>query len=224
MRRLTLYLFLLPAALLAQTAETAWFRVVMLPANEVPPVASATRGTADLLVSVVRDSSGQIVSGSVDFLVKVTFAAATTATGLDIYSGPSGQRGSAVIGGVYSTTNTRPIQNNGDTIHIAVPVAAGNAAGLGALQGILQSPAGYYLNLLTTDLPNGAIRGQLQRAQFTVLMALLNSSNVTPAPSSGAAYGVGQVVAIGTADASGNWTSGQVYMTAIDYTSDPSAV
>src|SRR5690242_1440996 len=69
-------LLLLAVAAWGDTAETAIFRVVMLPASEVPAVNSTTRGTADILASVVRDNSGQIVSGTVDILARVTFAAA----------------------------------------------------------------------------------------------------------------------------------------------------
>src|SRR6266852_1481575 len=90
-------LLLCCAGLFAQTADTVFFRVVMLPTNEAPPVNSAPRGTADIIASGVRDSSGQIVSGTVDILAKVTFAAVTTAIGLDIRSGATGQNGAVAI-------------------------------------------------------------------------------------------------------------------------------
>ena len=215
-------LLLLSAGLFGQTAETVFFRVVMLPANEVPPVNSGTRGIADVMANVVLDSSGQIVSGTVDLLARVTFAATTNAIGLDIRSGATGQTGAVAIGGSLSATNARPIQTGGDTIHIAVQVAGDNPATLTALRGMVQDPTKYYLNLLTSDLPNGAIRGQLQRAQGTVLLAMIGSNNVTPAPNN-FAKGVAQVVAIGTSDASGNWTSGEVYLSSTYLSLDPTA-
>src|SRR5579883_2122594 len=66
--------------LAAQTAETAFFRAVLLPSNEVPPVSGGNRGVADLFASAVRDASGQIVSGTLDFLVRPTFTATATVT------------------------------------------------------------------------------------------------------------------------------------------------
>jgi uncharacterized protein (TIGR03437 family) len=220
--RVFAYLLLHSAGLFAQTADTAFFRVVMLPTNEIPLVNSATRGTADILANVVRDSSGQIVSGTVDILARVTFAAAATATSLDIRSGTTGQNGAVVIGTGLSTANARPILNGGDTIHIAAQISGDNPTPLAALRGLIQDPSKYYVNLLTADLPNGAIRGQLQRAQITVLMGLMYSDNVTAAPNN-FAIGVAQVIAIGTTDASGNWTSGEVYLSATYQSLDPTA-
>ncbi|MEO8663367.1 MAG: hypothetical protein ABI693_33225, partial [Bryobacteraceae bacterium] len=69
---------LLSVALLGQTAETIPFRAVMLPSNEVPAVNIAASGAATVLVHVIRDSSGNIVSGSVDFNVSYQFPAAVT--------------------------------------------------------------------------------------------------------------------------------------------------
>ena len=45
------------------------FSGVMLPGNEVPATTANATGVADLIAHVVRDSSGQIVNGTVDFLV-----------------------------------------------------------------------------------------------------------------------------------------------------------
>src|SRR5262249_45508451 len=65
--------------------------------------------------------------------------------------------------------------------------------------------------------------GQLQRAQGIVLMGLLDSANVTPAITNGAA-GVAQLVAIGTRDAAGNWTSGEIYVWTSNSSNDPTAI
>jgi hypothetical protein len=66
-----------------------------------------------------------------------------------------------------SAANTRAVVSGADTIHIPVQVASDNAAALSALRGLHQDPTKYYVNLMTSDFPNGAIRGQLQPAQVT---------------------------------------------------------
>ncbi len=220
--KIVLTLVFFSAALGAQTAETAFFRVVMLPSSEVPPVNSSTRGVADIFASVVRDNSGQIVSGTVDMLARVTFAAAANATALDIRSGASGQTGPVVFSSGISAASPRAVVNGGDSIHLPAQVTPDNTAGVAALRSLFQDPTKFYLNLSTTDTPNGAIRGQLQRAQAVVLMGLLNSAN-TVQPPNNIAKGVAQVVAIGTQDASGNWTSGEVYLTASYFALDNTA-
>jgi uncharacterized protein (TIGR03437 family) len=220
--RLTVGLVLFPLFLAAQTAETDFFRAVLLPGNEVPPINNSNRGTADVFVSVVRDASGQILSGTVDVLARVTFSAAVTVISLDIRSGTSGQAGAVAIGTGLTASSSRPLASNGDLVHIPVQVTPDNTAALAVLTSLFQDPAKFYVNLTTIDQPNGAMRGQLQKAQGIVRLGLLSSSNVVPAPSA-SGYGVAQVVAIGTRDANGNWTSGEVYMTASCFSTDPTA-
>ncbi|SPE38894.1 CHRD domain containing protein [Candidatus Sulfopaludibacter sp. SbA3] len=222
MSRAVFLLLFLPFSLFAQTVQTQFFRAILLPTSEVPPVSSTAHGVADVLASVVLDSSGQVVSGTVDVLARITFTATVTATGLGIWSGNVGQNGTLALNSVLSASSSYVVQINGDTIHQAIQVAGDNPTLLNALRGMVQNPAGYYVNLLTTVNPNGVIRGQLLRAQSTVLMALMSSDNAFPAPFN-AGYGVAQVVAIGTRDASGNWNSAEVYLWATYNTQDQTA-
>jgi hypothetical protein len=90
MSKLILALLFIAAGLRAQTAEIAWFRAIMLPSNDGPPTPAGPTGVADIAVHAVRDSNGIIVSGSVDFVVRSTFPADVTFTGLHIHSGPAG--------------------------------------------------------------------------------------------------------------------------------------
>ena len=207
----------------SQTADTAIFRAVLLPASEVPAVNNLNaRGVADVTVSVTRDASGQISSGTVDVLARITFPAAVNAIGMGIWNGSAGQNGTLAFTTSLSPQAPYAIQPNGDSIHLAVQVAPDNAAGVAALKNLELNPASYYVNLLTSANPNGAMRGQLQRAQTVTLMALLSSDNVAPSaypPGFGAAL----VVATGTRDASGNWTSGEIYTSFSYSTQDQSA-
>ena len=69
MWRTALLLLLWSSVQLAQTADTALFRAVLLPSSEVPAVSNLNaRGVADISLNVVRDPSGQIISGTVDIL------------------------------------------------------------------------------------------------------------------------------------------------------------
>jgi len=213
MRILPLLLCLAASLSYAQTAETATFRAVMLPAGEVPAINGSTaRGVADVTASVLRDGSGQIVSGTVDILTRITFPAAVTATGLALYSGAAGQNGAIALATPLSTASSYAVQANGDSLHYAVQIDSSNASALLALRNLYQNPAQFYLNLITTANPNGAMRGQLQKAQVAMMLGLMSSANVLPGPAFPQAYGVAQVIAIGTRDAAGNWTSGELYL------------
>jgi uncharacterized protein (TIGR03437 family) len=204
---------------MAQTAGTTFFRAVLLPNNEVPAVNVAARGTADVVVNAITDQSGQIASGTIDILTRVNFTAGATAMGLGIWSGAAGQNGARVVNTNLSIGNQRVLLAGGDVVHLTVQVAADDQVLLPVLRNLYQNNGSFYVNLATTAFPNGAIRGQLQRAQGTVLMALMSSDNVVTTPTA-QAHGVAQVVAIGTRDASGNWTSGEAYFSASYYSED----
>jgi uncharacterized protein (TIGR03437 family) len=215
-------LFLLTSVSLAQTAETSIFRAILLPASETPAVTNLNaKGVADVTVSVTRDASGQISSGTVDVLARVTFPAAATGIGLGIWAGNPGQTGVLTFNTALSAKSPDSIQANGDSIHLAVQVTPDNTAAVTALRNLYANPAQYYVNVLTSANPNGAMRGALQRSQMVTLMALLSSDNVVP-PSYPPGYGAALVVAIGTRDASGNWTSGEIYCSASYSSQDPS--
>ena len=203
---------------MAQTADTAIYRAILLPANQVPAINNSARGIADIVTSVVRDATGQIVSGNIDVLLRTTLAAANTATGLNLHNGIAGQNAAPALSTGLTTSNSRALQTGADSIRIPIPVKGGNAAALSMLRAIVQDPTKFYLNMTSTDQPNGLMRGQLVKAQVVVLMSILTSDNVTPAAANSGS-GFGEVVAIGTRDAAGNWTSGEVYLWAT-YSSD----
>src|SRR4029450_9611449 len=98
MKRLAATLIFCATAMFADTAETVFFRGVMLPSNEVPPVPIEGSSSALLTAHIVRDDSGKIISGTVDFSVDYNFPAAVTFTGLHIHPAPAGVNGPVVIG------------------------------------------------------------------------------------------------------------------------------
>ena len=214
-------LLLLSAPLFSQSADTTAFRAVLLPGNEIPALNNASRAVADVLASVVRDASGNILSGSIDVLLRTTLPAANTITGVNLHNAPSGQTAPVTFSTGLSASNSRALQSGADVIHISIPVVA--AAGVTALGSMLADPTRFYLNVTSTDQANGLMRGQLQRAQSIVLLGLLDSANVTPATAN-AGSGFAQVVAIGTRDAAGNWTSGEIYIWTLNSSNDPTAI
>lgn len=215
-------LALFPVAQFAQSVQTQFFRAILLPTSEVPSVNSTARGVADVTASLVMDSGGQVISGTVTILAHMTFTTAATTTGLGIWNGNAGQNGALALNSALSTSNSYAIQINGDSVQQAIQIPAGNASALTALRGVVQNPGGYYVNLLTTANPNGVLRGQLLRAQTSVLLAQMSSANAQPAPVT-AGFGVAQVVAIGTKDSAGNWNSAEVYLWATYNSQDQTA-
>src|ERR1051326_2404320 len=121
MRKLAICAFLFSAVSFAQTADIGYFRAVMLPSKEVPVVnVSNVSGVADILAHVVRDSTGQITSGTVQFLVHANFPADTPATGLHIHSGGPTVAGPVVIGTSLSAGSPQTVKAGGDQQSLAV--------------------------------------------------------------------------------------------------------
>ena len=212
MRKLAFCLTVFAAALAAQTAETAYFRGVMLPTNEVPAVPFNATGTATLIAHVVRDATGQIVSGSVDFQVKASLPSAITATGLHIHNGPAGQNAGVVINtGLGAGANSLSLASGAQYVVRQANVLATDTNGVAALRGMFQDPSQYYVNMHSTDFGGGFMRGQLQRAQVRVFMGFMSPANEVPSPAVNGS-GVAQAVAIATRDSAGKLTSGEVYL------------
>jgi len=209
MRRVIFCILLTSVSLLAQTADVAYFRAVMLPGNETPATNINASGVADIIAHVVRDSSGQVITGTVDFLVRVNFPADDTAIGLHIHKAPAGVAGSVVINTGLSAANSKAIKAGGDTVHVPAQIAASGTA-LTELNGLLKDPSQYYVNIHTPAFPNGAIRGQLVPAVGTVLMGQMSAVNEVPAPATNAT-GTAVLVAFATMDSKGALLSAETY-------------
>ena len=84
------------------------------------------------------------------------------------------------------------------TLNYQGQTLATNSAGLGAVNGMLADPSAYYVNLHTTEYPNGVIRGQLERAEMVVLMGQMSPANENPPIAGLNASALGAVIALGT--------------------------
>src|SRR5712691_7381086 len=109
MKKLAATLIFCATALFADTAETVFFRGIMSPTNEVPAVPIEGSSSALLAAHIVRDDSGKIISGTVDFNIDYNFSGAVTLTGLHIHPAPAGVNGPVVIG--TDLSGAQPIVN-----------------------------------------------------------------------------------------------------------------
>src|SRR5579862_1322065 len=182
MGKVAVWGLLFSASALAQNAGTTFYRAVLLPNNEVPAVNVAGKGTADIIVSAISDASGNIISGTITILARINFTAGATATGMGIWSGATGQNGNRMVNSSLSTGNERILLAGGDVVNLTVQVAPDDAVLLPVLKILYQNSGSFYFNVQTTAFPNGAIRGQMQKAQGAVVMALMSSDNVVTAP------------------------------------------
>jgi len=210
------FLLLSAVGLMGQTADTIPFLAVMEPKNEIPAIADTSVGNAIIWVHVVRDSTGTITSGSVDFDVSTRFSSAVTVTGLHIHNGAAGVNAGIVVPTDLSGSNTLAIDSTGRTrIQKQVQFPASNVT-LATIRDLLVNPQGYYVNIHTTANGGGAMRGQLLPAEMKVLMGLMKSSNEVP-PTGVAASGVASVVMLRGRDASGAVAAASALFN-VDYT------
>jgi hypothetical protein len=145
MKHTPLLFALCAATLLGQTAETIPFRAILLTGNEVPPTTIQASGAATVLVHVVRDPAGQIVSGSVDFLVSHAFPADTTVTGMHIHRGAAGANGPVTIDTGISGSNPAVSESGRGRLDRQAQVRPGATnfeAGLATIRDMLADPSG----------------------------------------------------------------------------------
>ena len=201
-----------------QTAETIPFRVVLSPKNELPAADLNASGTATLWVHVLRDAGGQVVAGSVDFKVRYQFSGETTITAMHIHGGSATANGPVLIdSGLTRFTNS----TGQGVMQYQGSVKAETTAAVGALKGLIERPENYYLNIHTTVYPAGAMRGQLQRAEMSVYLALLDPANELPAVTGVAASATGSLALVTSKDTQGRITSAETIFD-LNYTGFPS--
>ena len=190
--------------LMAQSVDTTPFLVVMQPGNEVPAITDTSSANAIIWVHVVKDASGNVTSGSVDFDVSTKFSSAVTVTGLHIHNGAAGVSAGIVIPTDLSGANTLPIDATGKLRiqkQVQFPTTP-DVVEVSTIRDLLENPQGYYANIHTTDHGGGAMRGQLMRADMKVLMGLMSPKNEVP-PTGVNASGVASVVLLRAHDATG---------------------
>jgi uncharacterized protein (TIGR03437 family) len=192
--------------------------------------ASGDSGVTDVLAHTVKDSSGNILSGSLDLNFAYQFPNDNIVTDLGIACGPAGVV--AAIAPVQAAAGAGRISTQ-------VQVMASDQAGLATLSGLLTSPSQYCVTVGTSA---GPMTGPLQAGSSAFLMALLNSSAGTGVATvivsyTGAAYAItsaqvaiqltyqfpGQVTFSGMRVYAGQGESGQIAVAADLMPGTPSA-
>lgn len=219
MKKLLLALCAIGASVFAQSAETAVFVAALSPANEVPAITGYdASGTAVLYAHAVRNAQGQIVSGSVDFVVYHNFPDTPTVTGLHVHNGAAGVNAGVVINtGIAGGVNSVTVASARGIIERQAQILPTDAAGVAALNGLFTNPNGYYANLHTTVYAGGIIRGQLYRAERSMLIGRMSPRNEIPAITDFSGTALGSVEAIRAYDANYRYIGGATTFS-VDYT------
>lgn len=200
------------ALLSAQTAEVQYFVADMRASNEVPAVETTDNAGAVIVAHVVRDAQGRVVSGTVDFILRATFAAGSNVTGLHIHTGAAGTNGAVVIDSGVRGAEPVTVGSGTSFIQYSGQVKPENATAVAALAGVLANPNAYYVNLHTSVSPGGRFRGQLYRAESRTFMSVLSPQNEVP-PIATAATGGGAFHALRAFDANGRYVMGAGFFT-----------
>jgi hypothetical protein len=143
------------------------FTVQIRASSEVPPVTdseSGASGTAVITVNPVRDTSGNITGGTIDFNVTLSgFPNDSLLTAAHIHPGAAGVNGGVLIGtGISSADNIVTTNGSATFSRTNVDAASPNSTAATNIQNMLANPAGFYFNVHTQRNPRGVARGQLR--------------------------------------------------------------
>jgi uncharacterized protein (TIGR03437 family) len=194
-------------SLVAQTAEEVIFQAVMLPENVAPAITNPNlSATATILVNLVRNSAGQVTSGTLTFAhISVRLTGSATLTAIHIHRGATGVNGPVVAGvvlpaGQFNRTGNFFLYNYA----LGVNAQENDLAGLEMLQGLLPDPTQFYIDVDTAGFPDGAMRGQLRRAERLTFLAQMSPANVVPPIADFGGSGAARVQIHAVRDASGS--------------------
>ncbi|HYM11918.1 MAG TPA: CHRD domain-containing protein, partial [Bryobacterales bacterium] len=190
----------------AHTTDTIAVQALMTTGSETTaPSGEPGSGDAILLVHVIRDDSGTITSGVMDFDVNINIASATNIVAIQVASGAAGQAGAAVINTDLSAAN--PFVHSGGTANIRKQVAVSDGT---LLTKMLAQPDQFYLNVSTQNNPAGLLRGQLAKTISVTLRTALSPLNEAPPITNLDAGGGASITVLGALDSSGNIAWGHV--------------
>lgn len=144
-----------------QDTEEISYDFEILPSNEVPAVELDASGFGNVTFSVVRDSEGEIVSGTAVFDASYMFPGPVTFQGFDIHRGEQGATGAVVIDSGLDIGNTVVDEDGVGNLHNVINIGPNDTVALNALRGAVESPGDYYLSIKSSANPNGVLRGQL---------------------------------------------------------------
>ena len=153
---------------------------MMSTANEVPAISGYNASAVGSVMTIItRLADGTINSGEVVFTVNYVFPAKVTFTGLHIHTGAAGINGPVTLNS--SMPRTDSTDSGTGTLVFRNEIDVSSLASVSALEGQFRNPAGYYINLHTTDYPGGAVRAQMRSTDAATLsMNMLPGNEVPP--------------------------------------------
>lgn len=163
-----------------QRAQMITLLANMSPANETPAVTGyQASAQAMVLVTATRDAGGSLTTANVQFNALYTMPGQVTFTGFHIHRGAAGAAGPVVINtGLRSLASTA---GGSGALSYPVEVDVTNLNNAAAVDGLFNDPQSYYINLHTSDYPNGVVRSQLAMADHVSMPVTLLPSNESPA-------------------------------------------
>src|SRR5688572_14378669 len=134
--------------------NVAKFTAILLPSNEVPPIANAdvsASGTMQLTMTVTRDAANNITGATYDFVVNMTgFPANTTLTGAHIHNAGAGVNTGVVVGLPLTATDTAVTTGQSTITKTGLSSTSTTVTPANVAAGIFNNPAGNYFNVHTT--------------------------------------------------------------------------
>jgi uncharacterized protein (TIGR03437 family) len=191
-------------------AEILTATVPLTPGAEVTPpvpVPPNATGFTTLIVDVYRDPAGNIVGGTVNFETFFNFPGGPiTITGHHIHEAAATVNGPVVID-PHLATQTFPTGSG------RVSVLA-QGIDPNVFRRFIANPAGFYVNLHTSNNPSGAIRGQIVRLSERMgASVFMDTSNEVPPITNIAASGRATITTDLQRDTLGQVTGGTVTFT-----------
>ena len=210
MRLLTFVFF--AVASWAQSVESIPLRAVLSPGSEVPALELRAAGTSTIWLRVIRNASGRVTGGTVEFSIRYDLGSAAMLTGLHIHRGGAGVNGPVVLdSGLLAPVNVAA--GVGRLLRQAPLIAA-------IAEEIVANPAAFYVNLHTEVNPGGAMRGQLIAADKLVFLTRVTPAGVVPPVTGLEAQGLAAVTLLGARDGEGRLTSAEIIFE-LDYSGFP---
>jgi len=148
----------------APSAGPVVFSALLVPSNEVPPIANAENaghGAVQVQFDLTRDAGGAITGAVGTFYFQLSgYPPGTTIVGAHIHPAPAGVNGPVIISTGLATANTRVLDDGSGEFSFT-----GVFADPALVQQIINNPPAFYFNVHSTTNPGGFSRGQLVRVQ-----------------------------------------------------------
>jgi hypothetical protein len=168
---------LAPLTVSADTFETHYFQASLSTSAETPePITDSTASGSSLVrLHIQRSDSGEFIQAVADFDTTLTVVQEQNLTNMHIHRGALGVGGGVVIDSQFNMGTpglTVPVEAGGTARIIRqFVVEADNSNGVTAINDILASPEGFYVNVHSSAHPGGVARGQLHPVDLTAILA-----------------------------------------------------